>query len=384
MAVKVKQKSDHSLWRMTRRERVFYYAGDTGRLFCQSILNTFMTTFLIFNGVKMTSIAGIMLVLKLIDAFDDVIFGFLVDRFDPQKLPLIGKLAGEGKYLPWYRATFFLYPLAILIFFLMPKGLSSTGKLAWFAVTYLLYDLTSTLAEVPVNSMVMTLTDSVDERNNVLKIKGLIAVIGAVGIGVLWQFLTSEHVGLSIRGVAMTSAIVFLISMFPLAIHVKEHNIGLKNVEEEKEEKYTLKEMAACIRTNRFILIFFLSQIVITCLQTSTALSTFVSFYCYGDSMIISLATLIAFVPGIIMTAKADSIAKRFGRRNSIILMNMISGVMLLILYFVGYNSVALSITLLLIASLPGTVKIVLNNYIAPDTIEYTRYKTGQDCSGIF
>ena len=36
------------------------------------------------------------------------------------------------------------------------------------------------------------------------------------------------------------------------------------------------------------------------------------------------------------------------------------------------------------IASIPATAKLILNTFIAPDTIEYTRYKTGLDCSGIF
>jgi len=373
-------------WCMTKKERICYYSGDSARLFCQSVLQTFMSIFMIFQGIEITKIATIMLIIKIIDAFDDVFFGFFVDRIDPAKAKsrFFHKLAGNGKYLPWYRVTFFLYPAAIILFFLMPKGLPDVGKLVWFAVFYLLYDLTSTITEVPCNSMVVTLTDCVDERNTILKVKGIIMTIAAIFIGIIWQFLISEHVGFTITGVAIVSTAICFAMMIPLATSVKEYNASLKNVSDKEEQKYTFKDMLICIKTNKFILIFFLGQIIMTCLQTGTALGTFISFYCYGDSMAISLATLIAFVPGVILMSQTDKIAKKLGRRNAIIATNMFSGVMFLILYFVGYNLAGLSITILLIGSIPATVKMILNTYIAPDTIEYTRYKTGQDCSGIF
>ena len=111
----------HPDWRLSKKERLFYYTGDIARLFCQALLNTFMTIFMLFQGIDIIKVGGIMLAVKIIDAFDDVIFGFIVDKLDPTKSKL-SKFAGEGKYLPWYRLTFFLYPLAIIGFFLMPKG----------------------------------------------------------------------------------------------------------------------------------------------------------------------------------------------------------------------------------------------------------------------
>ena len=34
--------------------------------------------------------------------------------------------------------------------------------------------------------------------------------------------------------------------------------------------------------------------------------------------------------------------------------------------------------------SLPGNIANIAKTFLIPDTIEYTRYKTGKDCSGIF
>ena len=263
--------------------------------------------------------------------------------------------------------------------------MAEAGKLIWFAVFYLLYDLTSTITEVPMNSMVMTLTDNTDERNVILKIKGIISTIAAIFIGLIWQMLISEHVGLSVISVAIVSAVIFLAAMIPMATSVKEHNVGLKNVaEDKKEEKYSFREMLGCLKTNKYLMVFFLANLIMTCLQTSTAMTTFVSFYCYGDSMVISVATLIALVPGLILMSQADKIAKKLGRRNAIIACNAFSGIVSLIVYVFGYNLVTISLVLTLLGALPSTIKLILSTYIIPDTIEYTRYKTGQDCSGIF
>ena len=77
---KTKQKVSQEGWRTTKKERRNYIVGDLGRTLEGYIVTAMMSTFMIFQGIDMTAIAGAMLVVKIIDAFDDVIFGYLVDR----------------------------------------------------------------------------------------------------------------------------------------------------------------------------------------------------------------------------------------------------------------------------------------------------------------
>ena len=77
---KTKQKVSQGGWRTTKKERRNYIVGDLGRTLEGYIVTAMMSTFMIFQGIDMTAIAGAMLVVKIIDAFDDVIFGYLVDR----------------------------------------------------------------------------------------------------------------------------------------------------------------------------------------------------------------------------------------------------------------------------------------------------------------
>ena len=53
-------------------------------------------------------------------------------------------------------------------------------------------------------------------------------------------------------------------------------------------------------------------------------------------------------------------------------------------IYFAGYHNFALITILLVLQACPGNVANIAKTFLTPDTIEYTRYKTGKDCSGIF
>ena len=240
-------------WRTSKKERINYYIGDIGRTLEGYIVTSFMTLFLLFQGINLVKISAAILVVKVIDALDDVIFGFFIDKLSIKNSKLLGKLAGEGKYLPWYRATFFLFPIFTVVFFLMPQDASESFKIIWFMVTYLLYDLSYTLVEVPMNSMIVSLTDNVEERDSILQLTGILSAIAVVLAGIIWMLLISEHVGLSMRLVAIVSSVLFFFMMLPLATKVKEHNVELKNTEEEDSaEHYSFRDMVDCVKTNKY------------------------------------------------------------------------------------------------------------------------------------
>ena len=49
---KTKSAAKHEGWRLSKRERFFYYTGDIARLFCQALLNTFMTVFRALTSLR--------------------------------------------------------------------------------------------------------------------------------------------------------------------------------------------------------------------------------------------------------------------------------------------------------------------------------------------
>ncbi len=266
-------------WLTSKRERASYIVGEIGRVCEGNIVTSFMTLFLVFQGIELTLVAGVMLAVKIIDAVNDVAFGYLVDRIKITEWKLTRKIAGSGKYLPWFRLTFALFPLFTVLFFLMPTTLSMTGKLIWFAVFYILYDFAYTLVEVPMNSMMVTLTDNMDERNHIIQNKTIIGAIALILVQVLWMALVSEYVGIALRVVAIVSSVVFFFTMLPLATKVREHNTSLASVAPEETSAYSFKDMLNCVKTNKYLLVLLLSTFLMSGLATGGAVGVFVSYY---------------------------------------------------------------------------------------------------------
>ena len=379
-----KQKTviDKTGWRTTQKERRNYIIGDMGRTAEGYIVTALMSTFMVFQGIDMTAIAGAMLLVKIIDAFDDVLFGYFVDRIKITEWKAFKKITGEGKYLPWYRLTFFLFPIFTALFFCMPMSWPNGAKIAWFFVFYLLYDLTYTLVEVPMQSMIVTLTDNLDERNSLLQTKTILNVFVTIGGGLIWTVLISEAVGIAIRDVAIVSSVAFFFMMLPLCKGVKEHNVKLANASSQETEKYSLKDMWNCVRTNKYLMILLLSTVITYCLQTGGAVGLLVCYYHFGSSLVLAIPIILAIIPQTIAQMQTRKMVKKYGKLKVFWVTGIIGAVIQMGIYFVG-PVFAICCTLLVLQAPFSNMSLVAKSFFMPDTIEYARYKTGKDCSGI-
>ena len=75
MKTKTAKINKHPDWRLSKAEKNWYYLGDTARLFGMTLVGSYMTLFLMFQGVSTASVATAILIVKIIDAIDDVLFG---------------------------------------------------------------------------------------------------------------------------------------------------------------------------------------------------------------------------------------------------------------------------------------------------------------------
>lgn len=76
-----------------------------------------------------------------------------------------------------------------------PRCLTPTGKLIWFIVTYVLWDSAYTVSDVPIYNLVTMMTTNLNERNSILSLARLFALIGAFITGMLTPILVSERWG---------------------------------------------------------------------------------------------------------------------------------------------------------------------------------------------
>lgn len=137
-----------------------------------------------------------------------------------------------------------------------------------------------------------------------------------------------------------------------------------------------------CIKTNKYLMVLLLSTVITSCLQTGSAVGLLVSYYHFGSSLVMAIPIVISLIPVIIAQMQTRKLVNKFGKLKVFIVCGTIGALIQLSIYFVG-PIFAICCALLVIQAPFGNISNVAKSFFLPDTIEYTRYKTGKDCSGI-
>ena len=149
-------------------ERISYGLSDTGF----NLMFTMMSTYLLYFytdvfGVSAGVVALVFLVGRIIDGITDPWEGILMDRVNTR----------WGKIRPFW--LWFSLPWGILatLVFTSPQ-LSSTGKVVYIYITYLLFNAALSLVSLPISAILPSLTSNTHERTVVNVIRMIFNVFG--------------------------------------------------------------------------------------------------------------------------------------------------------------------------------------------------------------
>ena len=146
-------------WCTSNKERKSYYLYLSGQNMIYTMITSFLTTYLLFQGVDPVKSGTVMLIVKIWDAINDAIFGCIFDKV---------KFKSKQKFLPWLKISLPIIPLATALLYMIPNGAGEMVKLLWFAIFYLIWDTVYTLCDVPIHGMVTVMTDNLDERTSII------------------------------------------------------------------------------------------------------------------------------------------------------------------------------------------------------------------------
>lgn len=354
----------------TLGERNAYGLYFTGQNIFYALVTSYLVTYLMFLGVDLTKMASVMLVVKVWDAVNDALFGAIFDKV---------KFKSGLKCLPWLRISAAFIPAATILMFVIPQGASETVKLAWFAIAYLLWDTAYTFCDVPIFTMVTTMTNSLNERNSLMA-RGRIFSGGGMAIaGVLCTVLVSEKVGLGFGAVAVILSALGCLLMAPICVKGKERNYNADSA----EESFTLREMLRYLLHNKYLLIYYGGNVVSGALATAGTLGMFTSYYFFGSAVFNLLLTALSAIPAVLLAFFTPAILRRVDKFRFFVACNLFSVFFGLVIYFVGYGNVPLFIALSVIRAIPAGAIGVVSFMFTPDCAEYGRFKTGTDAKGI-
>ena len=360
----------HPEYMTTGKERLSYWTYFVGQNVYYNITAAFISTYLAMQGISLAKVAVVLLIVKVWDAVNDPIFGFIFDKV---------KFKNGQKSLPWLRIATALIPVVTILLFAIPSGLTETGKLVWFGVAYLLWDTVYTLTDVPAYAMLNTMTDNLSERNTLLSINRVFSGGGVVIYGVVLPLLISESVGMSATIAVAILSIFSALTMVPLCLNCKERNYK----PELEDENFSPRQMFSYLKSNKYLLIYYGGYMATDALKTFNAVLLFASFYLFGNSLFAIVLNMLNMVPGVFAAMMMPTILKRFDKFKTLFWMNILCVALGLVIYFTGYDSQGLFLTLTCIRTIPMSIVGILAFMFTPDCAEYGEYKSGISAKGI-
>ncbi len=354
----------------TPLQRGSWWSFFVGQNAYYNITFIYLSTYLMMQGINPLKISAVLLVVKVWDAINDPLFGYIFDKV---------RFKNGLKSLPWLRLSTALIPVVTILMFAIPGGLGETGKLVWFAVSYVLWDTIYTLTDVPSYSMLTTMTDNIEERTTMLAVNRVFSGAGYLLCTVLVGLLIGEKVGMSYSWAVAIVSIISVVTMIPVCIFGKEKNYRL----EDDQGDFSIGQMFRYLCSNKYLLIFYAGYCCTDALKTSAAVTQFVAFYLFGESTFAILLNLLNMVPGVVAAMMMPWLLKKFDKFKVLVVCNILGILSGLLIYYTGYENKILFLVLTVVRCIPMSVCGILYFMFTPDCAEYGEFKSGITAKGI-
>ena len=375
---------------MQTKEVVSYSVAGLGQnIICQLVTTFFMyylTTACGINDDGIMYLAYMFLFARLFDAFNDPIMGTIVDRTKSK----------WGKMRPYL--LFSPIPIAIftvLLFTTLPGEVSQTAKLAYSTVIYLLWGIAYTSVDVPYWGLASSMTSDTNKRNTMLTVARLFCTIGSGLVSVVIPIITGS-LGTDASVLKVAYLIIAIVSVL---IAVPPFFFGFKNTKERffeaNKEKESLKENIKLLFKNKPILLMIAIGVVgsLRTIYMTTAL--YYASVNLGSTALASAMFMLVVPGGLVATLLTPYLSKKFGKRNVFLWSHVVGGILLVGLYFMGYNAQVgafdgtttlaqiMFYIIIIIAGVPTGFSNILTYSMIGDSIDYLEDKTGKRAEGI-
>lgn len=322
-------------------------------------------------GISAGAASIIMLLTRVWDGINDPMMGTIADHTRTK----------WGRYRPW---LLFMAPVIVIFLVLnfSSPDLSSTLKVVYAAITYVMMSMAFTAVDVPYWTMPAAMSEDVQKRAKIISFSRLSTTIGTTVLGVIAiPLITLLGQGDKQKGYMLTALVVGLVgAMFYL--------IGFANIREHVQpvpnQKITLKNCVEAIAQNKPLLLLLLCGLLG---NIGTMLKQGMVIYyvkdCVGSESLVPIFSLL-FLPGMFVgLIIAPALSKRFESKNIFIGASIFGIVVDVVFFFAGFENVPLVMLLYALTSVPLGIKSVVAATMITNTIEYAEWKFGKRQEGL-
>ena len=329
----------------------------------------FLATYLTMGlGMDPALAASVIFAPQVWDAVNDTLFGYIVDRF---------RFKNGQQFMPWVKIGTFGIGVVSIVMFSIPASLKQSSKIIWFVLSYIVFDALYTFLDAPAFAMATVMTDNIQERTSFISGNKLFAMLGGI-VPVVLVGTVTDAVGWSLGAVIFCGLGCLL--MIPYLFFGKERRV---QTEEEKEEKFTFRQMFHYLRSNKYLLICLLAFVVFGMTAFESSMSMYVASVCFGDTGKQLYLAAAAALPVIFVSSALPGLARKIDKFYLLIGGLVFSSVVSVIALIVGYENFLVSIILIALKCVGLASWQVIIYMLVADTTEYGIYKSGTRATGI-
>ena len=179
----------------------------------------YVETFLTDIGIAAATAAVILLVPKLWDAVNDMLFGYIIDRT---------QFKNGQKFIPWVKIGVTAIGITTVALFAIPQSMNQTIKIIWFLLAYVIFDISYTILDAPAYAVTTVMTSDVQERTSIIAGGKLWGMVGGVVATLLVPMLRPK---LGWFAACVVFVVVSVVMMVPMMFSVKERHKETSEVE---------------------------------------------------------------------------------------------------------------------------------------------------------
>lgn len=361
----IHEKKGPGIW----RQRIGYGASD---LACNLIWQMISLYLLYFYtdvmGLSAVAISFMFVVTRVIDGIADLLVGYCIDKTNTR----------WGKSRPYF--LFGAVPFAVfaVLAFSVPD-ISLNGKLIYAYVTYIGLSFAYTIVNIPMASILPSLTDDTEERTALSTSRKFFGFLGSTIVSYSALTLVTKFGG---ANEALGFRVVMIIFAFIGCAIFLFTFASVRERVEVQTESATLGQTIKSLKENKPWKIFALNILFMWTgfFIQSSALIYYFSYNVGSKTLATTVATIMSMIP-ILANFLVPALAKKMGKRNLYVVSAAVQFIGLAIILFADIN-INVIIVGAVVSAFGYGIKESIYFSMQADPVDYGIWKTGVNATG--
>ncbi len=377
---------------MNGKEIAAYSLGLFGFQAIVGLLNSYQAEFdASILGADIAVVGILILVAKIVSAVFDPMVGQMIDRSHSK----------HGKLKPFI--SYSIAPLVIMtavVFLKVP--FSGLGLYVWIFATYLIWSLAMTLGDVPSQGIASVLTPNPTERTNVVSISNTFKQVGFSACVVLVPVVcliipegSKVFVASGEQDTAMISSEYFwtaiVTAVLGCALFALIPAVNKERIPYSSGEKVSAKDMWLAFKNNKPFMLVIISYFLGFGRQMAMGIQVQASNVLLGSQNLVAVLGIVTAVGSIISMALCPALIKKFGEKNTYLMLSIYGFVVSILSFFIGMawfnnpDSMVLTVLFYLFLFLIGlqfSAVTLMPMIMTADCVDYYEYETGKRMEG--